>query len=300
MATNPKIKHLVYVPFTGVGLIGYRGDEWFHERIQIFLNYTLKSLLAQTNRNFTLWLSFRPEEKENPQVENVAIILKGLGMPYFMTFDGLMYHDDKFGGTLFSKIANTGRIIRRCWRLNLWSEFWPSFKDIFNDKNKTLVERIDRSLEEMPKEWREAEWVYMSRIDSDDMFHKNYIQYMQEYAVVAHISPEKKWAMTPTDGLIYNTTTCEVAEWKPPTNPPFHTIIFPSDVFFDANRYTTHYGDFRSHEDVRRVFTCAELRGPVYCVTTHNPKNHISTIWNHPFRGRVLENPQEILKNFGL
>lgn len=55
-----KIIHLVYIPFTGVGIFGgFRGQEWFAKRIEIFKQYTLKSLLNQTNKNFDCWISFR-------------------------------------------------------------------------------------------------------------------------------------------------------------------------------------------------------------------------------------------------
>ena len=57
------IAHLISVPFTGLGLHGgYRGDSWFKYRVEVFKKYTLPSLMNQTNKDFTIWLQFRPEE----------------------------------------------------------------------------------------------------------------------------------------------------------------------------------------------------------------------------------------------
>ena len=62
---NKKFIHFVYCPFTGVGIKGYSGDEWFKYRIKLFRDYTLKSLQNQTDKDFVIWLSFRPEERGN-------------------------------------------------------------------------------------------------------------------------------------------------------------------------------------------------------------------------------------------
>src|SRR3990167_9847206 len=87
--------HIIYIPFTGVGKHQYKGDDWFRDRIEIFKNYTLKSLLNQTNQNFILMVSFRPEDQLNPILSNFEGIEKvGFTEPWW-TFTGLLYHDDK-------------------------------------------------------------------------------------------------------------------------------------------------------------------------------------------------------------
>ena len=89
--------HLIYIPFTGVGLYGgFRGQEWYKDRIEIFKQYTLKSLLNQTERNFVIWLSFRPQEETNPLTAELLNYLKSLDIQYVATFNGLMYIDDKY------------------------------------------------------------------------------------------------------------------------------------------------------------------------------------------------------------
>ena len=69
-------------------------------------------------------------------------------------------------------------------------------------------------------------------------------------------------------------------------NPPFHTIIFPASVFFNPTRHVEYYGDFKSHEDIPRVFSCETLDLYKYCVTAHG-KDHISTAWDVPLPKRI-------------
>ena len=89
--------HFVQIPFTGLGLQnGYRGDEWLKYRIEIFKNYTLKSLLNQTEKNFVTWLCFREEERKNLQVVELYAYLTSLNIPVIFTFGGIVFWDDKY------------------------------------------------------------------------------------------------------------------------------------------------------------------------------------------------------------
>ena len=84
-------KIICSIPFTGLGLFdGYRGDDWFKYRIELFHKYTLKSLLNQTDKNFIIWLQFRKEEKNNPLIKTIKISHK-----HIMTFGGITIWDDK-------------------------------------------------------------------------------------------------------------------------------------------------------------------------------------------------------------
>src|SRR3990167_5177322 len=72
-----KYKHLLYVPFVGLGLYGgYRGARWLRSRIQIFKQFVIPSLQAQTCKDFTLWISWRPEERHNYIVKDFQRYLK--------------------------------------------------------------------------------------------------------------------------------------------------------------------------------------------------------------------------------
>ncbi len=255
--------HIIYIPFTGVGKVGYKGDEWFKDRIEIFKNYTLKSLLNQSNQQFLLWISFREEESENPLLfEFKKLLDNSLDGRYLLTFNGLMYFDDR------NEVSNE----------NLQSRLFYSLVQMSAIKDSDL------------------DYIYLTRIDSDDMFHKDVVQLIQDQETF-------EGALTLQLGYVYNKDTGEVCEWNPLTNPPFHTIMMKRETFFDPDKHIEAYKGFKSHEDIARLPHKLLWRGDnrrdrLYCVLTHNPEMHISTTWNHEFRGKAVD--PSILKEFGI
>lgn len=283
--------HFIYIPFTGVGLYGgYRGDVWFAERVAIFDNYTLKSLAAQTNPNFTVWVSFRPQEFGHPMVTLLEELLDIHGIKCVFTYDGLMYHDDKFGGSPFHKLKNALRVIRGCYRNNTWRDLSQNLNEIFTDKNEMLPERLMSSLKVL-KPYVSGN-VLMTRLDSDDLLHKEAVQRIQNIALW------REGAVAFRGGYILNAETGRVAEYNPTTNPPFHTLYFEEIAFLQPLLHWMKYRDFKSHEDVDRIFKPHIIRDRMYCVVTHNPELHISTGFDHPFRGRHVD--RVVLEDFGL
>ena len=291
-----KVIQLVYIPFTGVGIRGYSGDDWYKYRIEIFKNYTLKSLANQTDNNFILWLSFRPQEKDNPLTAVIADYIKEHGLSYIFTFDGLMYHDDKFNKGFMDRLWNTARIFRKCWRDKDWSGVHKSVLDVlYNDKNDTLETRLGYSLAELEPYFTEADWVYMTRLDSDDMFHKEAFSFIHE------IAPLRKGAIVASrKGLFYNMNLDQLAEYLPKTNPPFHTIMFPKEEFFNARDHMEYMKGFKSHEDIPRIFSTLQLPDYYYCVFTDTSKHRISTTWNHVFKGKIIGTSYNLKEDFGI
>ena len=296
-----KSLHLIYIPFTDVGIgTQFRNDEWLAYRIKIFKDYTLKSLVNQTNKDFILWLSFTEKENGNPLLIELSKTLNDKKIKHIFnifTFDGLMYHDDKFGGNIFEKAKNFLRIMRRCNRNKRWNEFVPLVKEWRKNekKNETLKDRLNLSLNILYTSGIErTDWVYLTRLDSDDMLNRDFVK-------IIHTVIPKIGAVCLKNGYCYNKDTDELAHWQPATNPPFHTIMFPADIFFNAERHLNYYGNFKSHEDIPRIFPPVYLKDGLYCVLVHSRENQISTIWNHKFRGGIIEeNKKEILNGFGL
>ena len=279
--------HILYCPFSGVGLHGgYRSDSWFRHRVSIFKRFTLKSFANQTNKNFLIWCSFRPEERNNPLVQEIAQAIDATGIPYVFTFHGLMYRDDKFlNYNLKSKVRNFLMMLWDCWVYKTWKSPRELWKNTWEDKNKTLPARLSASLSELKaRTGDDADWVYLTRIDSDDMFHKEAVNLIQSKA------PDYKKALVFKHGFIYNVMTNQLATWEPETNPPFHTIIFPGSVFFNPTRHQEYYGDFASHEDTTRVFDCEELDMHKYMVSFHG--KHISTGWDSD----ILRKAKHVIK----
>lgn len=282
--------HVVYIPFTGVGLFGgFRGDNWLSKRIEIFKQYTLKSLMNQTNKDFVTWISFRPQERNNKLVTELGVYLDALQFPFAFTFDGLMYADDRFFSRFKPRIPFIKRTIRGMWRakkLNLYA-LW----DICRDKNASLEKRLHNSLGSLRPHFEAADFVYMTRIDSDDMFRMDAIAKIQ-------MTETNHKAVIIRKGYVFNRITRELSEWNPTTNPPFHTIIFPYNVFFDAKKYIEYMAGYRTHEDVPNIYDYVELIERLYCVLTHDV--NISTTYTHRFRGRKTEEKDSILKEFGI
>ena len=272
-----KFAHIIHIPMTGVGIWGSRGDEWLRHRIEIFKKYTLQSLIKQTNRQFLIWITFRPEEEKHLLIQELGNYLEEIKMPTIMTFHGLPYWDDKFSQGLVPWIMNAARIIRDCAREKEYKLLIPSLFRLFNNKNKTLLNRLERMLHELKKitAFQDANYIYITRIDSDDMFHHEAVAEIQAI-------PPFQGALVYDKGYVYNANTNEMAVWEPKTNPPFHTIIFLGSQFFNPIEYLRFYGNFRSHEDIPKVFQTVKLSDYRYCVVVH--QKHISTTWTHKFK----------------
>lgn len=277
--------HLIRIAWTGVGLhSGFRGDDWYAHRIEVFKNYTLKSLANQSNKDFAIWCTFRAEERNNPLTQTIREAIEATGVPYVFTFHGLPYIDDKFSNyTLKVKLKN---LLQMLWdsyhheRKRSLREMW---KHTWEDKNKTLPTRLARTLEALKSELGDDyDWVYVTQIDSDDMFHRDTVDLIQSHA------PDHKKALVMDKGYMYNVVTGQLGEWLPPTCPPFSTVIFPANVFFNPQSYLEYYGDFKTHEDISKVFHAETLDMYKYCVTAHG-KHHISTSWDVPVAKRVYQ-----------
>jgi hypothetical protein len=140
-----KLIHFVYIPFTGLGIQDFKGNAWYKYRIELFKNYVLPSLAGQTTQDFVLWISFRPEEKENPLTAELGKIIKESGIKYIFTFDGIMMWDDR--GT---------------WH------------------NKDLKERMEKSLTFLKSQTEPAEWVYKTDLGSDDLLSLEALEEIQK------------------------------------------------------------------------------------------------------------------------
>lgn len=276
--------HIIAIPMTSVGLHGgFRGNVWYKHRIEVFKNYTLKSLANQTNKDFFIWMWFRPEEKDNPLTQEIARAIEVVGLKYIFTFDGLMYYDDKFTDyTVKTKIRNLLMMVWDMWKYKEWKSPRELWRHTWENKNETLLSRLDLSLRQMEKEiTTDYHWVYMTRIDSDDMFHEEVVNLIQSQ------QPAKKKALVFDKGFIYNIITGQLGTWEPKTNPPFYTIIFPVNVFFAPWKHVNYYGSFTTHEDIPQVFDCTTLDMDKYMVTFHS--KHISTAWDQDIIRRARD-----------
>jgi hypothetical protein len=129
--------------------------------------------------------------------------------------------------------------------------------------------------EQIPGEY---EYVYMTIQPSDDMYAFDAYSTIQ-----SQTSPLVGWKQ----GYILNCATKEIAEYNPTTIPPFFTIRFPKSIFFDAYKHAMYTGPYKSHEYIADKLGYVELPGRGFCVGTHG--ENISTVFNHIFKGRVVD-----------
>jgi len=241
--------HFLYVPFTGLGLFnGYRGDGWLKNRIQVFKQFVVPSLLAQTNKNFTLWISWRPQERNNKQVRELFGYLEDLGLKTIFTYGGVCFWDDKY-------------------------------KD--EEARERLIMALHHSINDLVYDLR-GDWVLMTLQPSDDCYRRTMVDEIQK---TFSAKPEAQ-AIGYSRGYIMRYDTQQIAEYNPLTTPPFFTIKFPKPVFIDPLQHLEYTGPYKSHEYVgqKLKYFLSDERG--FLVGIHG--ENISTVFDHPFKGETV------------
>lgn len=272
-----KFRHFMYVPWTGLGLYqGFRGNRWLRNRIEIFKQFVIPSLVNQDSHNFILWCSWRPEEKSNPHVLELIKFLDQI--PSFKTvhtFHGCCFYDDKY----------------------------PD--EIAKDR---LFNNLHGSIGELTDTIGECEYVLMTIQPSDDLYIYNFVSGVQR----SFEQFPKVEAFGFSKGYIMDYQNTLLKEWNPNTNPPFYTIKFPREVFVSPLAHCNYtslkqdVGKYKagtpipSHEYVGKALQYGIIRERGFLVGTHG--ENISTVFNHPFASEVLpkESTQNVLKEFGI
>lgn len=259
------IKHFLYVPWTGLGLYnGFRGNRWLRNRIKVFNQFILPSLQHQTNKNFTLWCSWRWEEKNNHLVKQfIADMDKVREFKTVHTFNGVCFWDDKYS-------------------------------DI--EARSRLLSSLHGSIGGLLDEIGEVESVIMTIQPSDDLYSKVMVDVIQKgFQELPNIQ-----AIGFTKGYVMNYRTKELAEYNPNTTPPFFSIKFPRDVFTDPLKHAAYTGPYKSHEYIGDKLRFAPINERGFLVGTHG--ENISTVFNHPFRGRMIEGDEknQVLTQFNV
>lgn len=81
---------------------------------------------------------------------------------------------------------------------------------------------------------KDYKFLYLVRIDSDDMYHKDFIQKLKDF------NPKKETkALIAQSGYIYDVNTNDLGTWFY-KSPPFFTLIYETDKFLKGCRYEIH------------------------------------------------------------
>lgn len=265
-----KFTHIFFVPFTGFGAFnGFRGNTWLKNRLHIFEEFVLKSILLQ--KDIIVWFQWRKEEKTNNLVIDFMERMKGVkGLNCVHTFSGITMWDDKYD-------------------------------------DKTAAERLMSALKGSLPELKDIvkeDLVLLTIQPSDDMYLCDIAERTRN-KFTELLSKEKnyKQAVGLKKGYIICYNTKEIAEYTTDswcndgistyhtdTTPPFFTILFPRDVFLDAEKHFKHTGPYKSHEYIIDVMPYTALEGRGFIVGTHG--ENISTTYNHRYKGRI-QNKEE-------
>lgn len=258
-----KYCHFYMVPFTGLGAFnGYRGDHVLRNRIEVFNQYTLKSLIRDSKK-FYSWFCWRKEEKTNKIVIDFIKSLASVrGIYPIHTFGGIPFWDDKY----------------------------PE-----EQASKRLMRTLEVSLPVLSEYVGDADYVLSTIQPNDDMYFMDSEDRIMEKAVKTEPVSAIGWKK----GLIMNYNTKEIAEYTTnewttdetstyhtDTTPPFFTIKLPREVFLDPKKHYEAIGPYKSHEYIGDVMPYHVLEGRGFVVGTHG--ENISTTYNHRYRGRVL------------
>lgn len=245
-----KVKHFMYVPFTGLGLYGgFRGNRWLRNRIEVFKHFVVPSLINQTNRNFTVWIGWRPEERGNSYVLELKQWLHGnTNLNVIFTYGGLCFWDDKYPDPI---------------------------------AKERLATNLHLSLRDLVNEIGDVDHVLMTIQPSDDCYHRDAVAFIQDTLKNPALD-----AFGFTKGYICNYATKEVSEYNPTTNPPFYTIKFKKSVFLEPPEHI-RFAPIKSHEYVANHLRYGVLDDRGFLVGTHG--ENVSTYYNHPFKGKMVD-----------
>lgn len=268
-----KIRHFQYVPFLGLGLYGgSRGPRFLKNRIKIFKQFVVPSLQAQTNQNFTLWVSWRKEDRNNWYIDELEQHLKGIFGEdrVVFTYTGVCFYDDKYEDAIAKERMVTA----------------------LHGAMNTLVNYIG-----------DVDEVLMTLQPSDDCYHKGHVEEMQTL-----FKNTQYQAIGYKEGHIISYQTKEVREYNPTTNPPFFTIRFPKAVFMDTFQHMKwislkkDVGKYKagtpypSHEYIGDCLPYLQLPKRGFLVGCHG--ENISTHFNLPFAGKAVD--MDILSRYGI
>lgn len=180
--------------------------------------------------------------------------------------------------------------------------FRDRIKKMLDDSGLQYTMRVigETTHEEMMKPYADKyDIVYHTRIDTDDMFHKDVVSEIQSY----EYSPRR--ALVYQKGYCYECRENKLQNYFMP-GPPFSTIMFPMSIYIDEKKQDAYKG-FRSHDALVNVMPYLILSENKYIVNVHGT-NRI-TIYNDDrtiFKGHENEVniPTEqidgILVNFGI
>ncbi len=164
------------------------------------------------------------------------------------------------------------------------------FKELENypslPSNIIFTDRYHEKIKEIIPNYKT---LYFVRIDSDDMYEKNFIQKLTDYK-----NKEDTQALICQSGYIYDTSNNMLAKWFY-KSPPFFTLVYHTADFFGGIRHDVH-----GHSSVINL-SHEIIEGDNFVVIVHG--ENTVTKFNSSFRKELIDEPcekEKILNHFEL
>ena len=159
---------------------------------------------------------------------------------------------------------------------------------IYYDKEGDIENRIKN-------DFGEAKYIYSTRIDTDDLFHKDVVKEIQEY--------DFSWRRA----LIYQSGYCYDCVNKRMRHhymicPPFHTIMYPYEIYIDIKKEEEYRNSKGGHDRIIHDMNSVILSDNKYIVLFHNQNNRSRYTEKNELKFiNIPENEHEnILKDFNI
>ena len=180
--------------------------DWWKYRLSFYENFTLNSIVNQTNKNFYLLMTI---DHRLPLKIELEEILKRSGLKYLLVN--------------------------------------KTIKDDLKDKMSTLVG---------------SSYVYTTRIDTDDVFHKDVVDEIQRYEY------SEKRTLIYQKGYCYDVVNNRLQHYFA-KSPPFSTSMFTREIFVDDSKRNEYIG-VKSHDQLFKNTKSIVLSENKYIVLIHN------------------------------
>lgn len=232
--------HIIHSDFSRK--VGGKNIDWFKYRLKILENFTLKSLVNQTIKNFYYVIYLRRCFPE-------ALVLE------------------------LQKILNNSGLRNAI---------------IYYDKENDIKNKISSYF---PK----SKYIYATRIDSDDLFHKDVVREIQSYQF------KRRQALIYQRGYCYDCINKKMRHHLM-SCPPFHTIMYPYELYLDLNTAAEYRGSSGGHDTIISSMNYTVLEPYKYIVLFHGLNNRSRYVEKNEYDFRTIprEEHNKILKDFNI
>lgn len=158
----------------------------------------------------------------------------------------------------------------------------------YSDKKGDVKKKVDAN-------FPNSKYIYATRIDTDDMFHKSVTKEIQEQEF------KSQTALLYLKGYIYDCVNQKMRHYKEKA-PPFSTIMYPREIFLDEEEKRKYERYFRGHDTIPSYLNCEVLSENKFIVLVHkkNKRGRPGNVTAYPEKLIPKKEHAQILKDFGV